>query len=401
MTGLFLANSLGSAGLIATTTVAAIVGAELSGRTWMAGFPGAAFQVGGALTALLVAFLVSRFGRRNGMTLAGAIGVVGMAAASVAVMMGELGLLLAALAIAGTASAAVRFARFTAAEIVPKVRRGRAVAVVVTAGTVGSVLGPALVAPTGAWSASLGMGALAGPYIAATVLYIAAAAAFYAFLRPEPGLLAAQLESPDSDNLEALPARSWRELAADPGVVTAMIVLVISQGVMVMLMGITSLHMHSHDHSLSLISLVFSGHTLGMFAFSILSGYAADRWGRKPVIVVGGLILALSCILAPLSPAFVPIFIALFLLGYGWNLCYVAGSAMLSDYLSAREKAATQGVTDLAMGLVSAASTITGGAVFAISGFTAMSLAGFVASLLLLVVIFRFRLSSNAVPGQA
>jgi len=393
LTGLFLAHALGSAAAIATGTVAAIVGAELGGRTWLAGFPSAAFQIGGALTALLVAWFVTRLGRRRGLTAAGILGFGGMAVAMLAVIEGAFSMLLVALVLAGTGSAAVRFARFTAAEIVPHSRRGRAVAIVVTGGAVGSVLGPALVAPMGAWSAAQGWGELSGPFIAATTLMLAAAVAFYVLLRPEPRTLAARYEMPDGDDGSLVPPRPWRTLIRDPAVVTAFIVLVLSQGVMVMLMGISSLHMHVHDHSLSLISLAISGHTLGMYAFSLASGVAADRFGRTPVILAGGWILALSCLLAPLSPAFVPLFISLFLLGYGWNLAYVAGSAMLSDHLSTREKSATQGVTDLAMGLTSATASLTGGAVFALSGFAIMSAGGFVGSLVLIVVTVRYRRS--------
>ena len=391
LTGLFLAHALGSAAVIATATVAAIVGAELGGRTWLAGFPSAAFQIGGALTALIVAWFVTRFGRRGGLTAATLLGFGGMTVAMLAVIEGAFSILLVALVFAGTGSAAVRFARFTAAEIVPHARRGRAVAIVVMGGTVGSVLGPALVAPTGTWSAAQGWGELAGPFIAATVLMFSAAVTFHVFLRPEPRILAARHELPEQEDGTLAPPRPWRTLLRDPGVVTAILVLVLAQGVMVMLMGITSLHMHAHDHALSLISLVFSGHTLGMYAFSLASGVAADRYGRTPVILVGGWILALSCLLAPLSPAFVPLFIALFLLGYGWNLAYVAGSAMLSDHLSTREKSATQGVTDLAMGLTSATASLTGGAVFALSGFAVMSLAGLVGSLALIVITVRYR----------
>lgn len=402
LTGLFLAHALGSAASIAMATIAAIVGAELGGRTWLAGFPGAAFHMGGAITALLVAWFVTRLGRRGGLTAAALLGFAGMAVAMVAVIQGAFTILLVALVLAGTGSAAVRFARFTAAEIVPHVRRGRAVAVVVTGGTVGSVLGPALVAPTGAWSAAQGWGNLAGPFVAATILMLTAAAVFHAFLRPEPRTLAAMHERPESVDGTLSAPRPWGTLLRDPGVMTAIVVLVLAQGVMVMLMGITSLHMHAHDHTMSLISLVFSGHTLGMYAFSLASGYAADRFGRTPVMLVGGWILAVSCLVAPLSPAVVPIFLALFLLGYGWNLAYVAGSAMLSDHLSTREKSATQGVTDLAMGMTSAMATLIGGAVFAVAGFAVMSFAGLVGSLALIIITVRYRRTvtrAGAVPA--
>lgn len=397
--GLFLAHALGSAGVIAIYTVAAIAGAELSGRTSLAGLPGAAMQIGGAGAALLVGGLTERLGRRNGLSAAAAIGTAGMLATVLAATQGAFPWILVGLMLAGSANAAVKFARFTAAEVQPHARRGRAVAIVVMGGTVGSVLGPLLVPPSGAWTASLGWGELTGPFLAALASFTLAGIAFAAFLHPEPREIAARIETSGGAVDDVRPARTLRELTRDPGVVTAFVTLVLAQAVMVMVMGITSLHMHDHQHGLGAISAVFSGHTLGMFAFSLVSGWATDRFGRIPVLATGGVLLIVSCLLAPLSPAFVPLFVALFLLGYGWNLCYVAGSALLSDHLSTAERSATQGTTDLALGAVSAASTMTGGVVFAASGFAVMSLAGAVASAILLIVVARHAVRAPAFVG--
>lgn len=398
-TGLFLAHALGSAGVIATFTVASIVGAELSGRTALAGLPGAAFAIGTALAALLVGALTERLGRRRGLSLSAALGLAGMAGVTVAAVTGAFPWILLGLVLAGTANAAVRFGRFTAAEVSPRARRGRAVSIVVMGGTVGSVLGPLLVAPSGALSSSLGWGELSGPFLAATGLFAVTGAIFMVFLRPEPRDIAARLEAAGGDPGELAPARSMAELARDPGVVTAIGTLVLAQAVMAMVMGITSLHMREHDHGLSLISMVFAGHTLGMYALSLVSGWATDRFGRLPVLAWGGAILAASCLVAPLSPAFVPLFVALFLLGFGWNLCYVAGAALLTDHLSTAETSRTQGVTDLLMGGVSATSLLAGGVVFASYGFAVMNVAGVVGSLALLALVVRYRRSFAAAPA--
>jgi MFS family permease len=99
---------------------------------------------------------------------------------------------------------------------------------------------------------------------------------------------------------------------------------------------------------------VVSAHTLGMFAFSIISGRLTDKWGRGPVIILGSTILILSCLMAAPSEKFLPLVIALFFLGLGWNLAYVAGSALLADQLAPEERAKTQGFNDLLLNLGSA-----------------------------------------------
>jgi MFS family permease len=147
-------------------------------------------------------------------------------------------------------------------------------------------------------------------------------------------------------------------------------------------MVITSLHMKNHNHPLTDISVVISSHVFGMYAFSIISGQLADRWGRGPVILIGGGTLILACLLAPISPDVLSISIALFLLGLGWNFCYVGGSSLLADQLSPTERAKTQGFNDLLMGLVSAAGSFGSGIVFAAVGFGVMGIVGAFAALI-------------------
>ena len=113
-----------------------------------------------------------------------------------------------------------------------------------------------------------------------------------------------------------------------------------------------------------------------MYAFSIFSGQLADRWGRGPVILVGASGLILACILAPISTNLAPLAFSLFLLGLGWNFCYVGGSSLLADQLNHLERAKTQGFNDLLIGLASAIGSFISGLIFAASGFGVVGLVG-------------------------
>jgi MFS family permease len=111
-----------------------------------------------------------------------------------------------------------------------------------------------------------------------------------------------------------------------------------------------------------------------MYAFSVLSGRLSDKWGRVPVILTGASTLLLSCITAPLSPNVFPLAVALFLLGLGWNFCFVGGSTLLADQLSPLERSRTQGANDLLVGLASAAGSLGSGIVFAASNYTVIAI---------------------------
>src|SRR2546422_943845 len=218
------------------------------------------------------------------------------------------------------------------------------------------------------------LGALAG---AAGALISTAAAVIFLFLRPEPrdiGRLIADRAGSPAGLRE--PTRTIREIYSERPAQIATAAMVCGQLVMVMLMVITPLHMRGHHHAISTISYVISGHVVGMYAFSVISGQLTDRWGRGPVIMAGGGVLILACLAATLSPQVLPLTVALFLLGLGWNLCYVGGSSLLSDQLSPAERARTQGFNDLLIGLASAVGSLGSGIVFATIGYNAMGLVG-------------------------
>lgn len=384
---LFAAQSLGSAGVIAAATIASIAGAQISGRAALAGVPASVFQVGAAVSALVWSLASDRLGRRNGLALGLATGALGAAGAAGAVVIGSFPLLVAAILVMGSGSAAVRLGRFAAAEAQPPARRGRAVAWVVLGGTVGSVLGPSLVAPAGSLGTAWLGSSLAGPYLVTLAAYGVAALALFAFLRPDPLTLGRAIERLYPHTAaEGGVARGWRQLLRDPGIVAAVTAMVVAHAVMVMLMGITSLHMVLAGVGLGGISIVFSAHTFGMYAPSIASGWLADRFGRLPTIVAGAVTLMAACLTAPLSAHVVPLVVALFLLGLGWNLCFVAGSAMLADRLAPAEKGRMQGLNDMLMSGMAAAASLAGGLIFASAGYGAMGLLGAVASAGLLVV---------------
>jgi MFS family permease len=148
---------------------------------------------------------------------------------------------------------------------------------------------------------------------------------------------------------------------------------VLGQVVMVAIMVITSLHMEDHSHARSDIYSVISAHTFGMFAPSLVSGWLLDKIGRGRMILIGALTLLLSCIAAPLSPAVLPLGVALFLLGVGWNFSFVGGSTLLADQLSPLERSRTQGTNDFLVGLASAFISLSSGFIFDATSYTMMA----------------------------
>ena len=372
---LFANQSLASAGFIAAATLNSIVGATLANHAGWAGVPTAIYLLAGALAAFGWGYLFDSMGRRNGLVTGLLLGALGSGAAFYAIMIHSFAFFLGGMVLMGIANAAVQLGRFAAAEVNTPENRGRAISNVVIGGTVGSVVGPFVTGPAGAFFKPIAGDELAGAYAISLALFCVGAVVVFLGLRPDPREVGREVAEnfPEAD-LNQGQARSFFEIFRQPAALVALTAMLLGQMVMVLVMVITSLHMKEHHHMLTDISEVISAHTFGMYAFSILSGRLADRFGRGPVILVGSFTLVLACIAATLSPDVLPLGIALFLLGLGWNFCYVGGSSLLADQLSPIERARTQGFNDLLVGLASAAGSLSSGYIFSALGYNTMAL---------------------------
>lgn len=385
---MFLGQSLGSAGSIAGATIGAILGEELSGRTALAGLPGAVYVLGSALAAYPMARFMERTGRRVGLTLGFGLGIVGALIAGLAVMAHSFPGFLAGFALMGASQGATNLARYAAAEMYPLEGRARAISIVVWGGTVGAVTGPYVVrlAETLHWDP------LSSSWFVSAALFTVGSLLFTLFLHPDPGTLAVQMGEVAATTERVRP---YRQILSQRRTQVAITAMVVGQLVMVMIMAITSVHMKAHGHLLGDVSIVISAHTLGMFGLSVVSGRLADNFGRAPTIVAGVGLLALACLIAPLSQNTYLIALALFLLGLGWNFCYVAGAALLTDALTLAERGRIQGSSDTLVGVVSAVGNLGSGIVFASLGYTLMGWVSFAITLVPLVLAFNLIVGQN------
>lgn len=390
---LFAGVGLGSTGYIAAGTVSAIVATDLVGNSTLAGLPSASVVLGSAFGAALLSALMARRGRRLGLITGYSVATAGAFVALAAVLLRSFPLFLAGTVVLGFANSAGQLSRYAASDMVPAARRASTLSTVVWAGTIGGVLGPNLGTLAGRSLAGLGLPELAGVYVVTLLLVGAAAMAVYVFLRPDPTQLAwvpervpateprAGRASADRAPAEAAPSypdATVRQLLRRPSVQAAVVALVAGQMVMTLIMTMTAVHMTEHGHDIGAVGLVISGHVFGMFALSPLSGRLTDRVGPLPVIVTGLLVSATAALIGALAP---PdggplLFVALFLLGYGWNMGFVGGSTLLSSGLASAERTRIQGIADALIWCSAAAASLGSGVVQSVAGFTALCVMG-------------------------
>ena len=188
------AQILSGAGLAAGITVGALLARDMLDSTSLAGMPAMLFTVGSAGAAIGIGRLSQRRGRRVGLAAGYLTGAVGSAGVVLAAVLDSVPLLFAALFIYGAGTAANLQARYAGADLAAPHRRGRAVAIVLVATTVGAVAGPNVAGAMGRWAQVWGIPSLAGPFVLAGVAYAVGAAVLWTLLRPDPLVLARNRE---------------------------------------------------------------------------------------------------------------------------------------------------------------------------------------------------------------
>jgi len=373
---LFAVSALGTTAYIAAITAGTLAAAEITGSPASGGLPNATSTLGTAAAASLLSFLMLRVGRRPGLLLGILGGTLGGAVALAGVLAASLPLLLVGTGLAGFANGAGQLGRYVAADLVPPERRAGAISTVVWGSTIGAVSGPNLIAPSGAVAESFGLPPLAGTFLLAFGFVAMAWAIAFVFLRPEPYELADP--SALAPHPEGTEPSSVAALLRTPSVLVALVTLTVGQVVMVLIMTMTPLHLTDHGHGLETVGLVLSAHTFGMFALSPISGRLTDRFGSPRIIAAGLVTLAGGALIAAgAPPAGGPLLtLALFLLGYGWNLGFVAGSSMLTAGLTLGERTRIQGVGDGLIWTSAAVASLSSGLIVAGASYTALGLLG-------------------------
>lgn len=380
---LIVAQVLSGAGLAAGVTVGALLAQDMLGSTGLAGLLSALSITGSALAAAIVGRISQARGRRSGLAagyLAGAIGSAGVIAASVA---GSSVLLFVAMFVYGAGTATNLLARYAGADLAAPEHRARALSTVLTATTLGGVVGPNLVAPAGNLAHALGIPRLAGLFLLSSAAYATAALVLAIWLRPDPLLLARTLEAErtaetfagsDDPGSQARPAAGRRRA----GVLLGALVMALTQLVMVAIMTMTPVHMHHHGHSAAASGLVIAIHIGAMYLPAPLSGWLVDRYGPLPVAAGAALVLLTAGIVAANAPdSSAAVFaMALALLGVGWSLGLVSGTAIITDAVPLATRARTQGLVDVSVSAAGAMGGMASGLVVTAVGYPLLAVGG-------------------------
>jgi MFS family permease len=156
--------------------------------------------------------------------------------------------------------------------------------------------------------------------------------------------------------------RSRLELLRDPRVLVAIICAMVSYSLMNLVMTSTPLAVVGCGFTTDNANDIVSAHVLAMFAPSFFTGHLIARFGVERIVSLGLVILAFAGVVALSGVALTNFYIALILLGLGWNFGFIGATTMLAGAHRPEERGAVQGMNDMIVfGMVTVASLASGG----------------------------------------
>ena len=313
----------------------------------LATLPITAFVIGTACGTVPAAMLAARLGRRGGFICGMLIGAAGASLACAAMMLDAFVLLSAGAFLLGFSAAFVQQFRFAAADSASPAFRPRAISLVMAGGIAAAIIGPQSVIHLGDLFAPI---PYAGAYAAAAVLCVLACLILVFLDIPPPQARAG-----------ASGGRPLGEIARRPEFLVAVGCATSSYALMSFVMTAAPLAMVLHHHHQDAAVLGIQWHVLAMFGPSFVTGSLIARFGAVPIVAVG-LVLLIGCAIVALAGTSVGHFwLALILLGVGWNFGFIGGTALVTETYRPEEKEKVQALNDfLIFGFVALASFASG-----------------------------------------
>jgi len=335
-----------------------LAGYALAADKSLATLPVTAYVIGAALTTMPVSQLMRRVGRVNGFSIGTLIGILGALICGFAVYSHSFWTLCAGTLVMGIYNASGQYYRFAAADAASSDLKSKAISLVMAGGLVGGILGP----QTSKLTKDILPAEFLGSYLALIGFCIIALT--LQRLMDIPRLTAAEQKDQ---------GRPLAEIARQPAFIVAVLSGMIGYGVMNLLMTATPLAMKSCAHPFSDAAFVIQWHVIAMFAPSFVTGSLIKRFGVRTIMVTG-VLLSLCCVAIALSGVEVMHFwIALVLIGVGWNFMYLGGTTLLTETHTPAEKAKAQGANDMAIFITMAISSASSGWLFTARGWEIMN----------------------------
>jgi MFS family permease len=332
-----------------------LVGGAMAPSASLATLPIALMIVGTATTTVPAALVMQRYGRKAGFIGGAAYASLAGVLGAIAIGIESFWLFCLATFVVGSHNAFVQQYRFAAAESVPPEQVGPAVSTLMLAGVAAAFIGPEVATR---FHDAVSWGEYAGSFLGYSAMMVCA---ILCLLFYQGGKL--KVEPSDT------PVRPLREIALTTAFITAVAAALVGYAVMSLIMTATPVSMHAMDHfSLRDTTWVIQSHIVAMFLPSLFSGFLIVRFGAEN-IVRAGLGLMFACIVVGfIDRELLHYWVALVLLGIGWNFLFVGGTTLLTRSYSPAERFKVQALNDFLIFGLQAVAALASGVILATLG---------------------------------
>lgn len=332
--------------------IGGLAGQQLAPNPCLATLPISMVVFGSMSTAPWLSNVMQRYGRRVGFLVGTLGGLMGSFVAVYALMLNSFPLFLLGSYMTGIYMSAQGFYRFAAADTASDDYRPKAISYVMAGGLLSALTGPQLVSVLTSASPIATVDRFLPVYYAAIVINLVGMLIFLLLDIPTPPRRTAQSQ----------PLRSRIELLSTPAILVSVVCGMVAYALMNLVMTSTPLAVVGCGFAVADASNVVSAHVLAMFAPSFFTGHLIARFGAERIVGVGLLILAFAGAVALQGVELGNFFIALVLLGIGWNFGFIGATAMLTAAHAPEERGRVQGMNDaIVFGCVTLASLASGG----------------------------------------
>lgn len=331
----------------------------------LATLPVTGFNVGIAFGAILAAALMRKVGRRYGFMAGALLPAIGGTIAAMALFGHDFWLFAIGLAFVGFGNAFVQQYRFAAADAAPAAFKPQAISLVLVGGIFAAVIGPQTVIHTREAFAPV---MFAGCFVALVPLAFVGVAVLSLLRIPEATAKTAAAGAKE-------PARPLAEIVTQPRFLTALACGVGSYAIMTFMMTGAPLAMVGCGFSPDLATLGIQWHVMAMFGPSFFTGRLIARFGSERVVAAGLCLLIACAVVAHLGIDLWNFWLALVLLGLGWNFGFIGSTAMVTSCYRPSEKNKVQGFHDVVLFTTVALASLASGQVLDSFGWNALNLA--------------------------
>lgn len=345
-------QALGGANASIVIATAGLAGGYLlpADKAGFATIPVSLFILGTASCTLPAQKLMGRFGRKPIFIGAALTGVLAGLVAMQGVLIGAFWMMCLGTFMAGMFGAVVHSYRFAAADTASPAFKPKAISWVLAGGVASGFIGPQVViAFNDFFEPILFAGAFMGQAgLAVLSIFIVS---FVDLPKPKPATPQSKAQT-----------RSIREIARQPRFQAALSSAIVAYALMALAMTAAPIAMIACGHSVGEAALGIQWHVIGMFAPSFFTGSLISRFGVERVILTGFLILGVCATVALNGISVGHFWIALVLLGVGWNFGFLGATSMLTECYRPEERNTVQGWNDFILfGFVAFASFSSGG----------------------------------------